>query len=232
MSEPPRARVWPAAALAVGTLLWFIPTIGQPLTEPIADALKGLGLLADGTDDDAAWFMATLVLRWAATVLLLVFVLTVERRPPSSLGLDKPHRKHLLVAASLALPMTMAGVGLHLLVTGGQPEQSTQTDQIIASLSTVQLAHLIINAAVVEELFFRGFLIERVIDLTGRPALAAAAAYAIFVGSHIPGSGWASSLTVVAVGALLPTILYARTRNLFPCIVAHTVGNAPLLLSG
>ncbi|MFG2006782.1 CPBP family intramembrane glutamic endopeptidase [Spirillospora sp. NPDC048911] len=217
--EPARSRIWPAAAVAVGVLLWFVPTIGQPLTDPIAEALRSMGLLADDTSD-AAWFVATLVLRWVAAALLLVFVLTIERRPLSSLGIRKPRRKHLLIAASLALPVMMVGIILHSLLTGGGTDESTRTDQIIESLNTWQLAHLIINAAIVEELFFRGLLIERVTELTGSTAFAAAASYTVFVASHIPGSGWASALTVVAVGTVLTTVLYVVTRNLIPCIVA------------
>ncbi|MFA1544521.1 CPBP family intramembrane glutamic endopeptidase [Actinomadura monticuli] len=229
--EPARSRVRPAVALAVCAALWFVPTFGQPLTGPIADALRTLHLVSDGTDADAAWFIATLVLRWTAAALLLLFVLAVERRPLSSLGLARPRGKHLLLAASLALPVMMTGIAVQALLTGGRPDETTQTSQIVESLDLPQLAHLIVNAAIVEELFFRGMLIERTAELTGSTAVAVTVSFTLFVASHVPGSGWVSALTVVAAGTVLSTGLYAVTRNLYPCIAAHTVGNAPLLLS-
>ena len=89
---------------------------------------------------------------------------------------------------------------------------------------------MVANAAVVEELFFRGFLIERLIALTGRSWLAGLASYLIFVGSHIPGSGLGIVITFDVVGTAALVGLYLLRRNLYVCMLAHAVLDFMLLL--
>ncbi|MQA86546.1 MAG: CPBP family intramembrane metalloprotease [Streptosporangiales bacterium] len=227
-----RSGIPPIAALAVGALLWFVPTLGQPLVGPIVAALRALGLPQEDTGGYPAGFVATLVLRWFAVVLLLVFVLAVEGQPLSSLGVRAPRAKDLLLTVAVAVLATVIGFGLYLLIQGGEVDGATQTGRILTSLSFGQLVHLVVNAAVVEELFFRGFLIERTIAVTGRPWLAAVGSYLLFVGSHIPGSGLPTALTITAVGSLALVGLYMLRRNLFLCVGAHALGDTPILLAG
>jgi membrane protease YdiL (CAAX protease family) len=210
-------RVPPLVALAVGAALWFVPTLVQ----------RAAWLLGD--DDRAVDFDLVLVSRWIAAALLLGFVLAVERRPLSSVGLHAPRGRDVLITVGLAVLALVVSVTLYGLVAGTGPDQQSPSGRIVASLSVAGSIHLIVNAAVVEELFFRGFLMERVIDLTRRPWLAALVSYVVFVGSHVPGSGGATALTMVAVGSLLFVGLYWVRRNLLLCVGAHAIGNLPLL---
>ncbi|GAA1616138.1 type II CAAX endopeptidase family protein [Nonomuraea maheshkhaliensis] len=209
-------RVPPLVALAVGVALWFVPTLVQ----------HAAWLLGD--DDRAVDFDLVLVSRWIAAALLLGFVRAVERRPLSSVGLHAPRGRDVLITVGLAVLALVVSVTLYGLVMGTGPDQQSPSGQIVASLSVAGSVHLIVNAAVVEELFFRGFLMERVIELA-RPWLAALVSYVVFVGSHVPGSGGATTLTMVAVGSLLFVGLYWVRRNLLLCIGAHAIGNLPIL---
>ncbi|MFI7130974.1 hypothetical protein ACIBQ1_35160 [Nonomuraea sp. NPDC050153] len=47
--------------------------------------------------------------------------------------------------------------------------------------------------------------------------------------SHVPGSGWATTLTMVAVGSVLFVGLYRVRRNLSLCVGAHAVTNLLIL---
>ncbi|MBF8184842.1 CPBP family intramembrane metalloprotease [Nonomuraea sp. K274] len=210
-------RVPPLAALAVGVALWYFPTLVERASRLLGD------------DDRALNFDLVLLSRWIAVALLLGFVLAVERRPLSSVGLQVPRRRDVLITVGLAVLAPVVGFSLYALVAGPGPDQQAQSGQIIASMSVAGAVHLIVNAAVVEELFYRGFLMERLIDLTGRPWLAALVSYVVFVGGHLPGSGAATTLTVVAVGALLLVGLYWVRRNLLLCMGAHAIGNLPIL---
>jgi hypothetical protein len=49
------------------------------------------------------------------------------------------------------------------------------------------------------------------------------------VGSHVPGSGWATTLTMVAAGSVLFVGLYWLRRNLPLCVGAHAVTNLLIL---
>ncbi|SDM51469.1 CPBP family intramembrane glutamic endopeptidase [Nonomuraea jiangxiensis] len=208
-------RVPPLVTLAVGVLLWYVPTLVERLARLPGD--RGLN------------FDVVLPARWFAAALLLAFVLTVERRPLSSVGVRIPRVRDVLVTVGLSVLALVVGVVLYGFVVGAGPDQGSQSGQIMAGLSIAGSLHLIANAAVVEELFYRGLLMERIIDLTGRPWAAALVSYVLFVGGHVPGSGWATTLTMVAVGSLLLVGLYWMFRDLLLCAGAHAIFNLPIL---
>lgn len=214
-----RFRVPPIVALGVGVLLWYLPTYGSPIAERVASS-------------DAGQFVAVLVLRWIALALLLVFVFAVERRPPGSVGIRSARWIHILATIGLSVATVVVAYGVYFALQGDQVDESTQTGQIITSLPFVQLIHLVVNAAVVEELFYRGFLIERLVDLTKRPWLACAISYVLFVGGHIPGSGLTATLTLTAIASLTLVGLYLWRRNVLLCVCAHLIFDAPILLAG
>ena len=66
-----------------------------------------------------------------------------------------------------------------------------------------------------EEIFFRGFLLERVAAVTGRLWAGVTFSYLVFVAVHLPNLGVAGALRSTAVGALAFTLLYLGTRNVF-----------------
>jgi membrane protease YdiL (CAAX protease family) len=227
-AEPGTVRVRALLALLAGVLLWYLPTFGEPLVRPIGEAMRATGVLAPGTSTYAADFSAVLVLRWLAVALLLVLVVAVERRPLSSVGVRPVRLRDALLTVAVAVVTLVITVVLYSMVAG-VPDGSTQTGRILTALSAAQAVHLIVNAAVVEELFYRGFLMERLIDLTRRPWLAALVSYVVFVGSHAPEAGWAMTLTMVAPATALFVGLYWWRRNVVLCILAHAITDLVVL---
>ncbi len=226
------ARVPAVVAIGAGVLLWYLPAILLPLVgQPLEGILRGLGLVDPAAGEFEGTFAAAQVLRWFAAALLVAFVLRVERAPASSLGIRRPRWTELLAAAGAGLAAVVVGIGLFVLVQGPTADAPTQTNQIVGSLSRLGKLQLIINAAVVEELFFRGFLIERVVAVTRRAWVGGIASVVLFLGSHFSGSGVTQTLTIVLAGSLTLVLLYLWRRNVWLCIVAHGIGNSPLLLS-
>jgi membrane protease YdiL (CAAX protease family) len=213
-----RARVSPIVALAVGVVLWFLPTFAKPLTDAMFDSASGQ-------------FVAVLVLRWIALALLLVFVFAVERRPAASVGIRSARWTHILLALAVAVVTVVVSYGTFFAIQGNQVDQGTQTGQIITSLPFIQLVHLVVNAAAVEEFFYRGFLIERLIDLTARPWLAGVISYVLFVAGHLAGSGVTATLTLTAIGALPLVGFYLWRRNIWLCAGIHAVLDLPILIA-
>ena len=220
-------HVSPIVAIGVGVLLWFEPTLLLPvLAQPIDRLLYSIGLLSPRAGEFEGFFTAVLLLRWLAVALLLAFVLGVERLPLRSVGIRKPAWRDLLLSAGVALAAAFVGLGMYLLVNGPHFTTHTQTEQIRNTLSWLEKIHLIVNAATVEELFFRGFLIERVIAATHRPWLGGVVSFALFVVSHFSGSGVVLTLAGIALPSLVFVLLYLWRRNLFLCMVAHSIGDA------
>jgi membrane protease YdiL (CAAX protease family) len=190
-----------------------------------------IGLLAAPDGGAEGRFAAALALRWVAIAALLAFVVGVERLPLQSVGISKPRVTDMVWAGAIGLVSAVVGIGLYLFVQGFEPGVETAAGQLVSAMSLLGKIHLILNAAIVEELFFRGFLIERTTTATHRVWLAGIASFVLFVVSHLSGSGLIETLTIVSVGTLVFVLLYLWRRNLVLCVVAHTVSNAPLLLS-
>ena len=107
----------------------------------------------------------------------------------------------------------------------------TPNERIFTALSLPALAHLVINAAVVEEVFFRGFLIERLATATGRLWLAGVVSFGVFVAGHISGyDGVLPALAITGPTALAFVLVYLRWRNLWMCIGIHAIANSVTLL--
>lgn len=105
----------------------------------------------------------------------------------------------------------------------------TQTAQIVSTSSWIGKIHLIIQNAIVEEFFFRGFLIERVIAVTHRAWIGGVVSFTLFVAGHFSGSGVVLTLAGIALPSLVSVLLYLWRRNIYLSMVAHPIGDAVLL---
>ena len=165
---------------------------------------------------------------FAATVVRELIILTLvailfwiirdrEKLPLSSIGL----RRQKVVPAllwSLAV-MLMFGVGiaacLLVLPLIGLTYGSSSGPAVPIGVSLLLYA----RAGIAEEIFYRGYAIERIEALTGNRAIAAAVPLLIFAGSHF-SQGGAGILITFVIGAIA-TAIYLWKRNLLILIIAH-----------
>lgn len=157
---------------------------------------------------------------WLMAVVIVVWVVRVERRPLASIGLVRPTWKGIAWGAAAAfvmvagLPVVYAVV-LPALQTGGQAPMGN-----IAHIPKWLSVLLVVRAAVFEELCYRGFAIERLGEMIGSRRLAAMLSLAVFTLVHLYGWNW-SHLIVVLYAGLVLTALYLWRRDLVACMVAH-----------
>jgi membrane protease YdiL (CAAX protease family) len=223
-----RPRLVALVDLGVGVLLYLLPTLLDPLLEgPIDTALRAFGLLNASAGSFERGFAAVLVVRWLAVGLLLLYVVGVERESLSSIGIRVPQRRDVGLALLVGALTLCVGGGLYLLVHGPGIDAGTQTGQFMNTLGLAGRIHVAVNAAVVEELLFRGLLIERLIRLFGRLWPAGVISFALFVGGHyLTGSAsLAQTLTIDVVGGLALVWLYLLRRNVLLCMLAHAVAD-------
>jgi membrane protease YdiL (CAAX protease family) len=83
----------------------------------------------------------------------------------------------------------------------------------------------IILASTMEELFFRGYLIERIERVSGTTALAAGASLVMFALGHLPAWGPAGVARNLVWGGFI-TALYVWRRNLAICVMMHLLQDA------
>ena len=161
------------------------------------------------------------LLFWLMAVLLLAYVLFVERRPLRSIGLGKPDWRSLAwgVAGAVVTVAGMAFIYLVIFPSLGQPAEESQLAEVKALPLWLRLG-LVTRAAVFEELYYRGFAIERIAELSGRRWLAALVSLAVFTFAHLGYWGW-THLIVAGFGGLVLTTLYLLRRDLASTMLAH-----------
>jgi uncharacterized protein len=170
---------------------------------------------------------------WALVSLLLLYVTRIERRPLSSIGLQVPGPRNLVLGFALGL-LTIALLGaLYLWVLPAlQLEDQASTSANAASLVATPFWWRLlstIRAAVAEEILFRGYPLQRLLELSGSKIAATFISCAVFSAAHL--SSWGSSHTpVVAVAAVMFSLAYLWRRNLWITIIAHFMVDAISIL--
>ena len=191
-------------------------TLGLALT-PLGDwgrAYTGLGKLLGGE-----------VLWWIVVVATLLYVSCIERRPFSSIGFRKPGLIDIVLAVAAGV-LLVAGIVfiyftlfplLHLTMNQAAMSGILQTPFWYRFI-------LVSRAAVAEELLFRGYPIERILEFTGGRFLAAAISWAAFTYAHLASWG-AAQLIVAGYGGVILTVLYLWRRNLWANMIAHWIAD-------
>jgi membrane protease YdiL (CAAX protease family) len=90
---------------------------------------------------------------------------------------------------------------------------------------------LVLRAGVVEELLFRGYLMEKVCQLTGSRVLAVVVSVGAFSLAHLRGWGVAQLIPVTAVG-LIFALLYVARRDLASNMLGHFLTDVAGFLAG
>jgi uncharacterized protein len=169
---------------------------------------------------------------WALTVLLIAYILIVERRPLSSIGLSRPTWKSFVFGIVGAVVMVAGMAAIYMVIYPALGLSATEaTTTAIKSTPLWFRIILILRAAVFEEIFYRGFVIERLTELTRLRWLAALISLAAFTLAHLSGWGWAH-LMIAGFGGLVLTALYLLRRDLASNMVAHFLTDAVGFLVG
>lgn len=187
----------------------------------IALVLPALATFRLGFTDTAA-AVALAMTPW----LTLMWVLVVERRPLSSIGLGGRRWNFIafaLTGAAINVAIT-AGVTLLCARLGLRETQSALMGRLLQGPGLL-LVFLVANGALLTELSFRAYSIERLGEwIGGRYRLAALAQIAVTTTIFVVGRGWAHG-AVWLVDDVVFTAYYLRTRNTPVCIAAHAIPN-------
>jgi membrane protease YdiL (CAAX protease family) len=157
---------------------------------------------------------------WTLAAAVLLIVVYWEKQPLSSIGLIKPTRKSLLlgIVSFIALSIVYGVVALLQKVLGISGAEPGLTRLLTLPLWLRLL--LVFRAAVVEEILYRGYPIERIAWLSGSRLLGAIITLIVFSLMHLPFWGAGHLLVVVGAGAVL-TAVFVWKRDLNVNFFAH-----------
>jgi membrane protease YdiL (CAAX protease family) len=156
------------------------------------------------------------VLHWVCAAGLLVIVTRGENLPLTSVGIGtSPFTRSLAWATLVAFVCLAIGLGIAVLTrfNGGRAGES------LARLPLWLVIAIVVRAGVVEELFYRGYAIERLQAAGLNKYWAAAIPLIIFSLGHWKG-GWANIAIAFALGIVL-SVSYLWRRDLVANMIGH-----------
>ena len=203
---PPRATGYAVGGLLVALVAPLIP---------VGHWIAPGGTLGAMLAREAVW--------WFYAVALLVWLLKAEKLPLRSIGLRLPTGKTIAFGllgfvALLAVFVVHFAVlipKLHLDPSGA----AAQRNVILATPYWFRVL-LVLRAAVVEEIIFRGYLIEKVRQVVGNTVVAVLVSITAFTLAHL--SGWGAVHLIPVFGtAVVLALLYVWKRDLGSNMIAH-----------
>lgn len=163
------------------------------------------------------------------SILLFFWILKVEGNKLESIGFGKLRWRYLwigvlsfliLMVASLLVGLALEAVGLETLVS---------LQPIIREYSFLTLTLLFFTGTFLEEIFYRGYVIERLTSLTGKSWVAGIVSWITFTFVHLKFFGLGPTLNVGVISAVL-VLLYLKERSIWPCIVVHGINSVIVYL--
>jgi len=155
-------------------------------------------------------------LLWMSAVALLIIIRRGERLPFSSIGLGASRWwKSILWGLVIAVVSGVVGGVLAALSGYGHGPGSAAFEKLPLWLITL----IVLRAGVVEELFYRGYAIERLQAVGLKPVWAAGLPLIIFAVGHWTG-GVANIVIALALGAIL-TGFYLWRGDLIANMIGH-----------
>jgi uncharacterized protein len=158
--------------------------------------------------------------------LLFWIITSQEKLPLASIGLHTNKLlKSILRGLMLTMIMLMVTVGLYFLLKkfgihlGSKGSDSFQPSPWVVTL-------MMLRAGVAEEIFYRGYAIERLRGITGNTWLAALVPLAIFAAAHYR-QGPGGIIAACVLGGVF-TVSYLKFRDLIANITAHFLGDFTL----
>lgn len=160
--------------------------------------------------------------QWAIALAVVALATRVEGRSLPSLGFRRPEWVDLayLLATAVATLLVFVVTG-PIIESFGLPVRDGATAMGGGGALAVALASAV-TAGVVEEILFRGYPIERLLDATGSPLVAGGITWGVFTLAHAVYWPLGNLIQVSVVAAVL-TVVYLRRRTLVPVVGAHTL---------
>jgi membrane protease YdiL (CAAX protease family) len=156
---------------------------------------------------------------WLLLLVMILWIYFVEKRTITSIGWKRLTIKMTFVAIGLGLVLFIVFGIANVVIQKLGLELNKEVAEMISSKSLPVLFLLVLRAAVVEEVLYRGYAIERINELTKSKWVAGLVPLIMFMLVHLTW-GIGHLLFIFIAGGLL-TLMYVSKRNLGLNIIAH-----------
>jgi membrane protease YdiL (CAAX protease family) len=167
-----------------------------------------------------------LMVEWLILLAFLAFwIPKVEGHSLRTIGFGKLKSRHLWIGILTYLMLMIAWIGSYFALNAIGLKGMRSLQPMIREHSFPILFSLFLTGTFLEEIFYRGYLIERLTSLTGKRWLAGLVSWIAFTFVHLKFFGLGPTLDVSILSAGL-VILYLKERSIWPCIVVHGINDA------
>jgi membrane protease YdiL (CAAX protease family) len=167
-----------------------------------------------------------LVGEWVAlSFLVLVWVPKVEKKNMESIGLGKFKRRHLGWGVLVYILVLVASFISSLVLESAGLPSLRSLQPMIKGYGFATLFGLFLTGTFLEEVFYRGYLIERMTILTRHRWIAAFVSWLLFTLVHLKFFGLGPTIDTSVISAAL-VLLYLKEKSIWPCIVVHGINDA------
>ena len=167
-----------------------------------------------------------LIIEWVVLAgLMAVWLPRVEELPLASVGLGKFKWRYvgLGLLAYLLVTIALTISGFILPAVGLEPIRALQP--ILKDFGVPVLLGLFITGTLLEEILYRGYLIERLTVILKQRWLAGVVSWLAFSLVHLRFFGVGPTIDISILSAAL-VLLYLKEKSIWPCIVLHGLNNA------
>lgn len=180
--------------------------------------------------NQTAFTLIGFVVFWGLGIGMFLYTRYVEKQPLSTIGWKPLSLKGVVLAIGLGILLSLLVPLFTLLADAVFPTTDQGTImQVTESYPWWILLFGVLTAGITEEILFRGYALERLIDLTGIKWISGLISLVFFVAIHAAGWNMAHIIGVVLPLGLILTGLYFWKRNLAFVMIVHVVINLPLV---
>jgi len=167
-----------------------------------------------------------LIGEWVAlSFLVFLWIPKVEKKNMESIGLGKFKRRYLgwgvLVYILVLVASSISGFVLQSI---GLPSLRS-LQPLLKGYGFATLFGLFLTGTFLEEVFYRGYLIERMTILTRHRWIAAFVSWLLFTLVHLKFFGLGPTIDTSVISTAL-VLLYMKEKSIWPCIVVHGINDA------
>ena len=193
-------------------------------TATLALAILGLPgfVVAVGALDASVPPVATIAVYWLLAGVVLAVAVGVENLSLADVGFRRPAWVDVGYLLGTAVAVLLVYALTDPLVSALGLPVSDDAGAISAGAGVGVALARAVTVGVVEEVLYRGYPIERMLDYTDSPLVAGGVTWGVFTLAH--AASWPlGNLLQTALAAAVLTVVYLRRRTLVPVAGAHVL---------
>ena len=166
-----------------------------------------------------------IAIEWLVALFLVFYwIPKVERRKYNSIGFRKFRPRYLWISIVAYVIYILISAGLQPVLKSIGLQSLRDLSPALKDYGFPLLFGLFLTGTFVEEIFYRGYIIERMTELTGRKWISGIVSWVTFTFVHLRFIGLGPTLEVGII-AIVFVVLYIKAKSIWPAIIVHGIND-------